>query len=74
MGSILVHVLAQQVLHGDGVEHDGGGSLDVRTLTAGVVDVAEDARLCRLREMEVGDLDARYRGLFFLDPGFLALV
>lgn len=68
MGGILVNVLGQEVLHRRRIEHDGAGSVDGRTSIGWVVDVAQDARLCGFGEMEVEDFDARYRGLFLLDP------
>lgn len=70
MGGVLVHVLGQEVLHGCRIEHDGAGSVEVRTSMERVVDVAEDAGLGRFGEMEVEDFDAGYVGLVLLDPRF----
>lgn len=71
MGGVLVDILGQEVLHGFRVEHDATGFVDVGTLTEGMIDIAEDARLSGLREVEIKDLDARDGGLFLLNPRFL---
>ena len=70
MGGIFVDVLGQEVLHCSGVEHDAAGFVNVGTLTEGVVDVAEDARLRRFGEMDIEDLDAGDGGVFLLGPRF----
>lgn len=74
VGGVLVDVLGQEVLHGCGVEHDAARFVGVGTLTEGVVDVAEDARLRCLRKMYVENLDAGDGGVFLLGPRFLSWI